>query len=90
MMGEVRMHLAQAVTRSCDGAELEVRQHLAAAERRLHDLGEHDLAERAVTAVEAGPATVDARTEMRNLMQLLDAAEAPEATFQTGNEVSTR
>lgn len=70
-----RMILAQAVTRSLEGGTLAARravdEHRAAAEMRLIEGGAEDLARRLDRDIE--PETSEARQEMREMMQLIDA-----------------
>lgn len=83
---DARAHLVQGVLRSTGGFDEEVCEHLAAAERRLHDLGRHDLADRTRMALHAGPVSSEARVEMREVMQLLDAELEP--AVSTGSFVA--
>ena len=70
-----RMSLAQAVTRSLEGDDLSARrmvdEHRAAAEIRLIEGGAKDLGRRIDRDLE--PQSSDAREQLRELMQLIDA-----------------
>lgn len=70
-----RMHLTRAVTGSCDGRDADVTQHVAAAERRLHDAGQHTLADRLATIEDV--TTTDARERLRAVMTVLDGSLNP-------------
>ena len=84
-----RMHLTQAVTRACAGCDAAVGQHVAAAERRLHDAGEHALADR-LARIDDASAT---REELQAVMIVLDAALNPtvnRASFRAASDGGER
>lgn len=82
-----RMHLAQAVTRSTDDDWLGTDHHLAEARRYLRNGSRDDLVTRVIHARSVGATTVDARKEMREVMQLIDADDAiAETMAETGTQ----
>jgi len=71
-----RINLAQAVLRSSDDHWLGAAQHLKEARRCLEQAGCEQLGKRVRHALGLGATTADARREMREVMQLIDATDA--------------
>lgn len=92
---KARIALMQAVNRSSDGDWQATNHSIQEAHGHLHRAGETNLADRVMVARGVGATSSSARTELREVAQLLESrdelqqsmAETDAATFQT-REVS--